>query len=229
VTTLADRIALPRAICRAALVAAILGAASPLPIAAQLFAEAYVGTAFSASTRLRVKQRGAPDISVTADYATRPFEGSPYYAWRIGYWSGGTGWAIGLVHHKLYLDNPPPEIERFEISHGFNLLTLTHGWRWGSTSVRAGGGPVVAHPETVVRGRSTDPDGGPFGGGYYITGPSLQAVVGRYIPLHSNFALAIEGMVSGSRARIPVADGHATVPNFALHVHLGLRFGGAAR
>jgi hypothetical protein len=28
-----------------------------------------------------------------------------------------------LLHHKLYLDNPVPPIERLKISHGYNLLT----------------------------------------------------------------------------------------------------------
>ena len=212
-----------------AMLTAVAALARPLPCAAQLFAEAFLGTAASASTRLSVHQRGAAAIRLSADYATRPFEGSPYYAWRVGFWSGGTGWAIGLVHHKLYLMNGPPEIERFEISHGFNLLAVTHGWRWGSTYARAGVGPVLVHPETVIRGQSTDPDGGPLGGGYYFTGPSVQAVLGRHVRIFPMLELAIEAMLSGSRARIPVADGHATVPNLALHVHLGLKLGGTGQ
>jgi hypothetical protein len=190
----------------------------------QVFAEAFLGTAVGASTRLTVRQSGEKPISVSAEYSTRPFEGSPYYAWRVGFWRGSTGWAVGLVHHKLYLENAPPGIDRFEISHGFNLIALTHGWRWNATWVRAGGGPVLAHAETTIRGRSKDADG-LFGRGYYLTGPSAQAALGRYVHLRSGVALALEAMVSGSRARVPVADGQATVPNFALHLHVGLSLG----
>jgi hypothetical protein len=210
---------------RLAVLLALPIATTPLPARAQLFAEGFLGSALSAPLPLTVAQRGFADLRFTARYETRPLEGSPYYAWRTGYWRRGRGWAVGLLHHKLYLRDPPSDIQRFEISHGYNLVALTHGWLRGANYYRVGGGAVIAHPETLVRGRTTPQDGGPLGGGYYLTGPSLQVVFGRYVRLASLFALALEATASASRASVPVADGHATVPNVALHFHAGLKLG----
>jgi len=205
------------------LCAVILCLATPRTGTAQFFAEAFTGSALSAPLRLSVTQRGEAVVRLRAHYDTRPFEGAPYYAWRVGYWRNNRGWAVGLVHHKLYLNNPPAEIDRFEVSHGYNLVTVTHGWLRAATYFRVGAGAVIAHPEIVVRGEVLSDDG--LGGGYFLTGPTLQGVVGRYIRLSSLLALALEANASASRARLPVAGGHANTPNLALHFHLGLKFG----
>ncbi|MGH7468771.1 MAG: hypothetical protein ACRENP_12510 [Longimicrobiales bacterium] len=208
---------------RAVLLAALLLAAGARPGRAQIFAEGFMGSALSVPLPLHVTQSGSAELRFTAKYETRPLEGSPYYAWRIGYWRSRRGWAVGLLHHKLYLTNAPSAIQRFEVSHGYNLVAVTHGWLHGSSYFGVGGGVVIAHPETVVRGRTTPADGGPLGGGYYLTGPSLQGAAGRYVLLTSFLALALEAGASASRARLPVAGGHANVPNLAMHFHVGLK------
>jgi hypothetical protein len=63
-----------------------------------------------------------------AKYHTEPFNESPYYAWRLAKWSKNRAWEFELVHHKLYLSNPPAEVQHFEVSHGYNLITINRAW-----------------------------------------------------------------------------------------------------
>ncbi len=49
--------------------------------------------------------------------------------WRCEIWSGTafdvpTQLSIELLHHRLFLRNPPSEVQSFSISHGFNPLTV---------------------------------------------------------------------------------------------------------
>ena len=60
--------------------------------------------------------------------------------------------------------------------------------------------------------------------GYYLSGPSVQAAVGRTFYVHSQVFFAVEGKVTGSYARVPIADGHANVPNVAIHGLFGLGY-----
>ena len=46
----------------------------------------------------------------------------------------------------------------------------------------------------------------------------------RRFPLVVGFFLSLDGRVSASYVRVPVVNGHASVPNVALHVHAGLGY-----
>lgn len=190
--------------------------------------EIAAGTAFSVPLPLTLQQEGFPELRHRAHYETRPFLGAPYYAWRIGLWRRGGGWELQLVHHKLYLVDPPPEIAWFEVTHGYNLLTAGRAWRRGRALVRAGGGVVLAHPESTVRGLTWPENGGLApaflgllgGNGYFLTGPTLRVSAGRAFGHRLFVAPEIE--LTAARARVPVAGGEASVPNIAVHLRLAL-------
>jgi hypothetical protein len=184
--------------------------------------EVFGGTALSFPTPLRVDQNGEPGIRLTARYATRPWTGAPYYAYRVGRHAGSSGWEVELVHHKLYLRDPPPEIQHFEVTHGFNLILLNRVTRRGRWNGRLGLGPVVAHPENEVRGRRLDSGRGGLGGGYHLSGVAGQAAGSRVLPIGGGFRLVAEAKVTGAYARVPVAGGTATVPNVAVHWLMGI-------
>jgi hypothetical protein len=113
-----------------------------------------LGSAFSLHTRLTILQEGEADLRLHARYATDAFERPLYYALRVTRWNDAQGWALELRHHKLDLENPPPEVQQFSGSHGYNLLTVCRLWRRERLDLGAGAGLVIAHPETVVRGRT---------------------------------------------------------------------------
>ncbi len=188
-------------------------------------AEVFAGTAWSLPTPLLIRQQGEPDLRLRARYATRPWSGAPYYAYRFGRWSDATAWEAELVHHKLYLENPPPEVQHFEISHGYNLVTANRATTTdGGTIVRLGVGVVVAHPEGRIRNRPVGPVRSLLGGGYHISGWTAQLSVGRRVPLSQGLFVAPEAKVTASYARVPLQEGWAVVPNVAVHALAGLGY-----
>jgi len=202
----------------------LLGLAGrPASAAAQIELQAFLGSAVSAPSPLSIHQEGQPNLRFTAHWATRPFLDTWYYAGRIGLWKGNRGWLLDFTHHKIYLTNPPPEVQRFRITNGMNIFTLSRGFRRGRLTYALGAGPVITYPRNTVRGDKLDEDRG-FLSGYYLSGGSLMASVTRRFPLMTGFFLSLDSRLSASYVRVPVVHGHAGVPNVALHVHAGLGF-----
>jgi hypothetical protein len=182
-----------------------------------------VGSAASFGSTLRVEQSGHPEIQVEADWSTRGFEAPLYYAWRVARAQDSGAWALRFVHHKVQLENPTLEIPRFAVSHGYNLLTLERSARISGFEIAGGAGLVIAHPESTIRGETLDEsNGGPFGGGYYLPGPTAALAASRRLALGSHLALVPELRLTLSRARVPVKGGEASVPNAAVHFGIGL-------
>lgn len=182
--------------------------------------ELFFGTAANLRTPLSVRQEGQPDIEFRARYDTRPLTSPLYYAIRFAFESGGGAWELQLVHHKLHLSNPPEEIQHFEISHGYNVITLNRAFAAGGEKFRVGAGMVLAHTESTVRGVE-DRAGGVLGTGYRLTGPSLLVGVAKEFAVATDIYIGAEVQLIAARARVPVAEGTATVPNVALHFLLG--------
>jgi hypothetical protein len=194
----------------------------------QVTAEFFLGSAWSVPLPLVIRlpdQRLAP----RAHYATRPLADAPYYAYRVGGGRRGRAVEAELVHHKLYLTNPQPPIEHFEVTHGYNLLLgnvaiPTAGWH-----VRLGVGIVIAHPEGRIAGRTPGRRAGRsrtrLGGGYHLAGVSTQLAVGRRYPLGRGataLTLAPEAKLTAALARLPLEEGSLLVPNIAVHALAGL-------
>lgn len=91
--------------------------------------EAYVGDAYNFRTRLKVEQDGGFSRSMSADYDTRGFDRPLYYLLRAARWQEARAWEASLIHHKLYLTNPPAGVTALSISHGFNILAVGGGRR----------------------------------------------------------------------------------------------------
>jgi hypothetical protein len=110
---------------------------------------------------------------------------APYYAYRAG--GGSTsardvpaGYEAELLHHKLYLDDPTPPVEHFEVTHGYNLITANAVRPADRLSIRFGIGVVIAHAEGRIAGQRV---GGSrrtlIGGGYHVAGITAQVAAGR--------------------------------------------------
>ena len=178
------------------------------------------GTAYNFKTPLHIEQDGEDDIDIDAEYKTRAWSTqAPYYNFKIGRWKGDRAWEFESLHHKLYLRNKPEEVQKFQISHGYNLNTLNYARKKYGLIFRVGGGFVMTHPETRVRGKKNEDDGG--WNGFYISGISGQLSLEKRFHLTEAFFLTAEGKFTAAWARIPIADGHADVPNAALHAIFG--------
>jgi hypothetical protein len=187
--------------------------------------ELFGGTAWSLRTPLTVRLPGAEPTRQRARYRTRPLADSPYYAYRVGYGTTTHGVDAELLHHKLYLENPAPPVERLEVTHGYNLATAGARAPVGRWQLRAGLGVVIAHAEGRVAGRPVGERRTLLGGGYHVAGVATQLSVGRRYFLGRGVVAAFatpELKVTASTARVPVGDGSVQVPNAALHALVGI-------
>jgi hypothetical protein len=191
---------------------------------AQVTIDAFSGTAFNLHTHLSIRQAGEPDLEFTAHYSTRPLEDTPYFGARVSLWKGNRAWVGTLVHHKLYLVNPPPEVKYFRITYGFNMATIGLGWRRGNLSYTAGAGAVVTHAASMVRGKRYLGNGGPLNKGYTFSGITALGSLQYKFPLSQSFYLSAETMASVSYIEVEVKEGRAQVPAAAVHLHAGFGY-----
>lgn len=204
---------------------ALLGSGAAHCAVAQTWSvELMGGTAISFDTPLIVHQNGYPDIDVTARYDTKTFRPNlPYYALRISRWEGDDAWEFGQVHHRLFLADPPPEIQYFAIHYGYSYLLLGHAWRRNGFVYHLGIGPIVTNPATVVRNKRRDVGDWFFDGGYYVSGVGLGVSVEKDLRISRRTYGVFElQFTAGDAWNVPIADGYAEVPNLALHFHIGL-------
>ncbi|HTC21105.1 MAG TPA: hypothetical protein VK859_09670 [bacterium] len=201
------------------------GAAESAP-AQTLSLELMAGSAYNFPTPLTVHQAGYPDIHLTADYNTEPFGPyTPYYAWRFSLWDKDEAWEFEQVHHRLFLTDPPPEIQNFSIHFGYNFFLLGHAWKRGDFIFHADAGILITNPENTVRGQVLRTGGtGIFDAGYNFSGLGCQVAVSRDFYFAKNFYLVLDVGLMAGWAVVPVANGSADVPNISLHGRLGPGF-----
>ena len=186
------------------------------------------GTAFNFPTPLTIHQSGYPDLQFSADYDTKPFGPyTPYYAWRAALWDKNEAWELEQVHHRLFLTNPPPEVQNFSIHYGYNFFLFGHAWKNPDFIFHLGTGPVITNPENTVRGQVLHTWGtGIFDQGYDFSGWGIQAAASRNFQVwESAFVTADIGLIGGWAWTVPVVNGSADVPTLGLHFHLGAGFG----
>jgi hypothetical protein len=178
-----------------------------------------LGNAWNSDQTLTVKQDGYADISFDAEFDTRAFERPLYYALRFGRWKANRAWEFELIHHKLYVDDTPAEIEKFEITHGFNFLTINRAWDIRNVIYRVGLGTMLSHPDITVRGQS-DYDAN-LPGGYQLGGIALQGAIQKRFFVTRNTFLSIEAKLAYADTTVPIANGDVDVTNQSFHLLFG--------
>lgn len=193
----------------------------------------YLGTAYSKDETLTIKQDGYQDITFDASFATKPFDSPPYYGIRLGKWNEGHALEIEHIHHKLYVDELPADVQHFEITDGYNLFLFNSAWQLKKVDLiaRAGLGVVIAHPQITVRNMTNyNPGGGAIpmiwdsDSGYQWAGPAIQASLEKEFRLNKNWLLSLEGKVSHANANIDIEGGSVEVPNTAVHLVGGVKY-----
>ncbi len=185
--------------------------------------ELLLGGALNASTALAIDQEGESDIEIVADYATKPFEFPVYYTLRLASLRARGAWELQFIHHKIHLENTTEEVERFEITDGFNILTVNRAFPAGPVDLRAGAGIVITHADSRIRGLSTS-GGGILDTGYELGGPVLLAGAGRRFRLSERWIGTLETQVTLGWANVSVANGKAGTTNVALHIMFGVGY-----
>lgn len=196
---------------------------SPRWSTAEWTIQASTGSSYSFPSPLTIEQHGEKDIRLTAAYETRAWATqAPYYALRIGKWKNKKAWEFESLHQKLYLTNKPDEVQKFAVSHGYNLNMCNIAFRKYGLIYRIGGGFVMTHPETQVRGKRHEDDGGI--NGFYVSGAGGQAALEKRYRITENLLFSLELKMTAAYAEIPIADGNASVPNYAAHGLIGIGY-----
>ncbi len=178
------------------------------------------GAPYNIPLPLVIHQEGEPELTLQARYSSEPFTVPISWIWRVGYHEGGRIWELQAVHHKLFLDNRPSDVEYFAVSHGMNFVTVNRGWEGREVTFRAGAGISLAHPENIVRSRRLEENGGLFGLGYYIAGPALSGGGSKCFTVLGPAFVTIEVNVFAGYASVPVVDGHADVWSLVLQASI---------
>lgn len=172
---------------------------------------------------LTIHQEGYPSIKLSgARYHTEPFTLPVYYDGRISRWRNDKSWEMEFIHHKIYLQNNPPEVQSFNVSHGYNLLMVNRGFDRQLFRYRVGTGVVIAHPESEVRNRVFESQRKDNDKGYYLSGPALQASLNKPFYLGNRFFINAEARTTLAYASVKIAQGRADVWNIAFHLMLGM-------
>ena len=182
--------------------------------------EFHLGGVYNFRTPLTIYQRGYPDIHIDrAKYSTEPFTSPQYWDWRFTKWFDRSGISFECIHHKLYLENRPPEVERFAISHGYNMCIFSYSrnFRWFNAAI--GGGSVLMHPESTIRGKEMIETDGLKD--YRLRGWVMNAAISHQVRIYKRFYLNTETKITFSQANVPIVDGHAKVNSIALQFIFG--------
>jgi hypothetical protein len=178
------------------------------------------GLPYNISMPLSIRQSGYTEIKLTAAYNSEPFKIPIYWIWRIGFWSDNSGWELEAIHHKIFLDNKPDEVEYFSISHGINYITINRCWDTENYILRTGAGIVLDHPESKIRGKQLKENGGILKWGYYISGPAINLTVAKRFYVLESLYLDIEAKLNASYSNVPINGGNADVYNIVLQFDL---------
>ena len=191
--------------------------------AAAYTVEVYGGSAVQANSTLKFRLRDRPDFSKSARWETRGFTLPPWYLIRAARRGEDHAWELQFLHHKLHLTNPDDRVTAFEVSHGYNLITVNRAWRTLPVILRFGGGAALAHADNVVDGQSYLAD-------YELTGPVFLGGAAKEFTVWDRLFLGLETQLSYGWVRVPVSGGTAETTNLSLHfmVGAGFVFGGSS-
>src|SRR5574341_251609 len=198
----------------------VLATLPPLACAQTWTFEGFLGDAYNLSSRLKIEQDGGYAKTLSADYRTRGFAPPFYYVLRAARWHEGRAWEGALIHHKLYLANPPDGVADLSISHGFNIVSLNRAVRAAHWVYRFGGGLVITHAEATINGVRYD-------GPYRLSGAALLVGGGWRFDFSRSFFASAELMATAAYASAKLSgppDGRIETSNVAIHALAGIGY-----
>ncbi len=177
--------------------------------------ELQFGVVHSLDLPVTFYQDGYPDLRI---------EKADFWNWRFSKWFKNKSIEFEAIHHKFYLKNMPAEVQRFGISHGYNMLMFNHGREVGKYILRVGAGSALVHGESTIRGMSY-PEGPGFDiYGYRMRGIVINLAAARQFKISKTFFMNAELKVNAAVANIPIVNGHARVNIVVFQFILGPGF-----
>lgn len=187
--------------------------------------EGSLGTAYTLPSQVHIYQDSQPALHFLGTWSNETFKEAPYYAIRMGGWTESSGWEFENIHHKVVLNNNPPEVQTYKATFGFNFFMVNRAWDLKWLILRVGMGPIIAHPITTVRGRVYNSnEGGILNSKYYFVGAGMQLSVQRRFHFGKHFFLSAEGKMTAAWANLPVVDGTSQMSSVAFHILGGVGY-----
>ena len=221
------------------------------PLQAETQFSIYTGTSRTRSSEVRLVQPGAgTDLSLgEVRWGADPFRPAPYYGLRLTHFpERAPNWGIALdfTHYKVYAKTDRTVsasgtwrgapvsgaaamnqfVQRFEISHGVNVLSVNGIYRWLDPGLASGrlqpyAGAGLAHyrphAETTV-------DGATYETGYQGSGFGYQLLAGAQYRVAERWALFLETKFDSGTAKLDIAGGRAETPLRTFHLTAGIGF-----
>lgn len=220
-------------------------------LSAETLFSVYTGSSHTRDSDLRLVLPGSGTDLTARDvrWDARPFKAAPYYGLRAAHFFEryeNWGAALDFVHYKMYakvdrtvsvdgmwkgarvasLGPLNQYVQRFEISHGVNVLSLNGIYRWLDPRLAAGrlrpyAGAGLAyyrpHAEGVVGNV-------PFETGYEPSGFGYQLLAGAQYQLTERTGLFVETKFNSGTAKVDFAGGRAETPLRTFHLVGGISF-----
>lgn len=181
------------------------------------------GLPYNIPMPLIIKQSGHPTITTWARYYSEPLRLPVYWDIKLLKQKESVVYELELMHHKLYLQNNPPDVQHFGISHGFNLLFFNRSDIKKQYTFRYGGGVIIAHPESEIRGKKFGDAVDPYDLGYYITGPVVQVAISKYFLSAQRIRINTELKLLAAYSHTPIAEGIAHTFYMGVHLVAGIQ------
>lgn len=220
-----------RSICHICILVPALAAMPPFLSAQTRWSfELQFGAVHDLNLPLTFYQEDYPDIRLSkAIFHSEPLIDPPYWDWRFTKWFENKSIEFEAIHHKFYLINLPPEVQRFGVSHGYNMLMFNHGRQAGKFILRAGAGSALVHGESTVRGMKYHEGPGFDIHGYRLRGVVVNLGAARQFKISKTLFVNAELKVNAAVANIPIVNGHARMNVVVFQFILGPGFNWCVR
>ena len=219
-----------------------------LPVAGETLASLYTGSSRTRQSDLQLSQPGI-GTELTAQgvrWSADPWRPAPYYGLRVTHFADQAsrwGFAVDYTHYKVYAKTDRPVtvsgssrgapvagvvalnrfVQRFEISHGVNALSLNGVYRWPDTRWAGHLEPYAAlgavyylmHAESTVSEL-------PHETGYQPSGLGVQTFAGVRWRMTERAGLFAEAKYNTGKARVDIAGGKAETPLHTFHLAAGV-------
>jgi opacity protein-like surface antigen len=220
------------------------------PCQAESLFSLYTGSSFTRDSSLHISQRGNTRLALhDVNWDADPFKPAPYYGLRFTHFleqHPAWGFAIDYTHYKMLADTNrtvqvsgawkgtpvagparmDQYVQRFELSHGVNMLSLNGIYRWQDLSLLAGRlQPYVGLGLVHYRPHSENTvDNVAHETGYDASGYGYQLLGGAQYRLGSRWGLFGEVKFNSGHARVDIAGGEADTRLRTLHALGGLQY-----
>ncbi|RAP32150.1 hypothetical protein DID76_01145 [Candidatus Marinamargulisbacteria bacterium SCGC AG-414-C22] len=184
------------------------------------------GISESLDSNIQFNRVNQADMSFTTAWEGKSLRDAWYYGLKFEKWTNNSFKGIEWLHHKIYMVDPPSEIEHFSISDGFNILYFNKGKLTPKDIIkRYGVGFVFAHVDTKFVGEERFYLKGGIGGSYFSGVSCHYSLEKRLYETTKNF-ITMEGKVTLSYARPPIStDDNEFAELFNVGFHILLGFG----